>query len=263
MRALLAQLCPRPGEVDVNVARAADVVSTHPDVAIAAFPELFASGYRTEGLEPVALAPPFDALAPVAEAAAGAETAVVIGFVEGAEDGFFNSLACFDHGGGLAAVCRKTHLFGAENEGFRPGDALAIVELAGRRVAPMICFEIEFPEPARATAEAGADLFLTAAANMESGQDEQAIACRARALENRIPHLYVNRVGEESGHVFCGGTRAIDANGAVTAMVPGRGEELLFADVGPAGVDDDRLDYLALRREGLRVHASAIVGGSE
>jgi hypothetical protein len=36
---------------------------------------------------------------------------------------------------------RKTHLFGSEAEaGFTEGEKLLIVDLAGRRVAPLICF---------------------------------------------------------------------------------------------------------------------------
>jgi predicted amidohydrolase len=52
----------------------------------------------------------------------------------------------------VAGVYRKTHLFGEERERFVPGDSLAPVELAGRRLGPMICFDVEFPEVARTLA---------------------------------------------------------------------------------------------------------------
>jgi predicted amidohydrolase len=76
---------------------------------------------------------------------------------------------------------------------------------------------------------------------------------RARALENRIPHLYVNRCGAERGLEFAGRTRAIDADGVVTAEAGPLDEELILAEVGPPGTTDDRLDYLAQRRGELPV----------
>jgi len=261
MRALLAQLCPRPGDVTANVARAVDIVVSHPEAELALFPEMFASGYRVDDLEPVAIRPNDGALTPLAEAAGRAGTAVALGFVERDGEGYFNALACFDAGGARAAVYRKTHLFGAENDCFTAGDTLVVVRLAGRRVAPLICFDAEFPEPARAAATAGADLLITVAANMEPEGREQEIATLARALENRTPHLYVNRCGAEGGLEFAGGTRAISAGGAVTAEAAGRGEEIVIAEVGPAGCTDERLDYLALSRGQLPVDVT--VGSEE
>ncbi len=262
MRALLAQLHPRPGEVAVNLATAAGVVESHPDAQIAVFPELYVSGYRTQGLEAVAIADPREGLSPVAEAAGGAGTACLIGFVEAAGGRWFNSLACIDERGAVAAVYRKTHLFGAERGGFAAGASLAIVELAGRRVAPLICFDIEFPEPARALADAGADLLVTAAANMDPGYRDQQLASRARALENRIPHLYVNRCGTEAGLEFCGGTRSVDSDGEVEVEAARRDEQVVVAEVGPSGAADERLEYLAQRRGSLPVEVAAPVGGA-
>ena len=178
---------------------------------------------------------------------------MIVGFVERAASRHHNSVACFDSSGELEAVYRKTHLFGAENERFTPGDALCVVELAGRRIAPLISFDAEFPETARQVATAGADLLITASADMEPEGREQEIATRARALENRIPHLYVNRCGAERGLEFAGRTRAIDADGVVTAEAGPLDEELILAEVGPPGTTDDRLDYLAQRRGELPV----------
>ena len=47
----------------------------------------------------------------------------------------------------------------------------------------------------RALALAGAELLVTASANMEPFGPDHEIATRARALENRLPHVYVNAIG--------------------------------------------------------------------
>ena len=240
MRALLAQLSCRIGDVAGNTARAVDALRSHPDVDIAVFPELYLSGYTCRDL--AELARPADApeLGQIAAAAAEARTAVVIGFAERTPEGLANSVACFDRDGSARGVYRKTNLFGSESDaGFVPGTELVVVELAGRRVAPLICFDIEFPEPARQVTLAGADLLVTASANMEPYYLDHAIGTVARAHENRRPHLYANMVGEGNGLVFVGGSRSIAPSGE-TLMEAGQSkEELLVVPVAePAGIDE-------------------------
>jgi predicted amidohydrolase len=122
---------------------------------------------------------------------------------------------------------------------------------------------MEFPEHARALALAGADLLLTVAANMEPFLGDHRLASRARALDNRLPHLYCNRCGEEAGVRFVGGSRAIGADGAIHAEAGGAAEELLAVASLPRGLSDQRVDYLAHLREGIGVKStSTATGGS-
>jgi (R)-amidase len=243
--ALLAQLPPAPGSPIANAARAAHAIGEHPEADLAVFPELFLSGYRLDQLDAVAADPDGPELGFVAKAAAEARTAVIVGFVERSGSGFYNAVACFDEDGDLAAVYRKVKLFGGEADAYLPGRRMLLVELAGRTVAPMVCFDMEFPELARAAALAGADLLVTVAANMDPYGREHRVHALARALENRIPHLYVNRVGDESGFAFTGESCSVDADGVVLAEAGGREERFLLAEVGPAGATDSRVDYLA------------------
>lgn len=215
---------------------------------LVAFPELYLSGYRLDELEPVACRADGAELGAIADVAAAARRAVVIGFVERLDRGFANSVACFDERGNLAGVYRKLRLFGREAAAFRAGESLLVVKIAGRAVAPLICFDLEFPELARAAALAGADLLLSVAANMEPFGREHLVHTAARALENRVPHLYVNRVGRESSFDFVGGSRSVGSDGSVAIEADGRGARLLPVEVGSAGVDDDRIDYLEIIR---------------
>ncbi|MDP9384185.1 MAG: carbon-nitrogen hydrolase, partial [Actinomycetota bacterium] len=215
MIALLAQLQSRPGAPEENARRAGELLREHRDADLAVFPELYLSGYDPPQARASALAREDGPLLALAEAAAESGTAVVVGFVErGSGGALHNSAACIAADGGLAAVYRKVHLFGGEERRvFTAGDVLLVVELAGRRVAPLICFDIEFPEPARAAARAGADLLVTASANMDPYGPDHELAARARALDNRLVHLYVNRVGTEAGRTFAGGTLAAAPDG--------------------------------------------------
>jgi len=244
VRALLAQLASVPGDLDANVRCAADALAAHPDVDIAVFPELFLGAYDLSLLPGSARPADCAELRAVAAAAAATSTAVVIGFAEERADGLLaNAVACIDRDGSLAAVYRKTQLFGAERRAFEPGESLRVVRLAGVDVGLLICFDAEFPELARRLAVAGASLLVTSSANMEPFAAEHEIATRARALENRLPHLYANGTGTVGGLRLVGGSRAIDANGEVVAQA-GEDETLLVAHVGGAGAADERVDYL-------------------
>src|SRR5919197_2112945 len=258
MLALLAQLAPKPRDPDGNAARAARVLRERHDADLAVFPELFLGGYTLRRLDGLALTPDAEPLAAIADAAAAVRTAVVIGFAERREDGVANAAACFDADGTLAGVYRKTHLFGAEAEAFTPGDEQLVVPLAGRLVAPLICFDIEFPEPARAAARAGADLLVTASANMAPYWADHELASRARALDNRLPHLYANRVGSESGHRFVGGSRAVGADGAVRIEASEEHEELLVVAIGQPDRHDAAVDYLRHARGELPVRVPSL-----
>lgn len=242
--AVLAQLAPVPGDVGANVARAAGVVAEHPDADLAVFPELFLGGYDITTAASNAVEPDGPELEPLRKAAREAGTAVLVGFSESRAGEPANSLLAIDAGGKVAGVHRKTALWGEESKCFESGDAMTVVELAGRRVGLMVCYEIEFPELARALAVAGADLLVTSSANMEPYYDDHELSGRARALDNRVPHVYVNRVGREAELEFVGGTRAIGPDGSLIAAA-GEGEEVLIADLPGVSVPDGSpTDYL-------------------
>ncbi|MBX6764617.1 MAG: carbon-nitrogen hydrolase [Rubrobacteraceae bacterium] len=254
MKALLAQLEPQP-DPELNAARARDVISAAGDAEIAIFPELFLGGYATRDLDTRVLAADDELLGRIGVACARSATAAVIGFTERLADGACaNSVACFDTDGELVAVYRKTHLFGAEAEAFRAGDELRLVTLAGVRCGILICFDIEFPEPARQLARAGAELLVTASANMAPYEEDHRLASRARALDNRLPHVYVNRVGEESSFRFVGRSRVVGPDGEVLAELSDS-EEVLAVDVPLRERPQDEVDYLRQVRPELPVNA--------
>jgi predicted amidohydrolase len=248
MKALLAQLSCRIGDVAGNTTRAVDALRAHPEVEIAVFPELYLSGYTYQNLDRLSREPESSEIEEIAAAASEVRTAVVIGFAERTSDGVANSVACIDVDGSIAGVYRKTRLFGSEAEAFVEGEELLVVELAGRRVAPLICFDIEFPEPARQVTLAGAELLVTASANMDPFYIDHAIGSVARAHENRRPHLYANSVGSGDGLVFVGASRSIAPTGETLFEASRDREELIVTPVAELGGSDERTDYPALVR---------------
>lgn len=260
LRVLLAQTECGAGAVEPNLQRLQRLLSEHPRAQLALFPELFLQGCCPGPAAGHAIAVDEQPIAVVRETAKRYRTAAIVGFAERLPDGALaNSAACIDRDGALVAVHRKTQLFGAvERARFCAGAELRLVPLAGWMVAPLICFEVEFPEHARALAHAGADLLVTIAANMEPYGAEQQLACRARALENRRPHLYVNGVGACADMRFPGGSCAIDRHGRAI-LSAGAEQQTLEVEVerGWPGAGSD-IDYLQRVRSRLPVAVAAI-----
>ena len=216
--ALLAQLESVTHDPLRNAERAAAALAAQPQAEIAVFPELYLGAYDLDSLDETAR--PADCAELDADRPRGGRrgTAVVVGFAERGADGrLYNSVACIDRDGSPAGVYRKTQLFARERDVFEPGRELRVISLAGVAVAPLICFDVEFPELARALAVSGAELLVTASANMEPYAADHEIATRARALENHLPHLYVNTVGAIGGFQFVGCSRSVGAGGEVLA----------------------------------------------
>lgn len=266
-RALLAQLAPSPGSPEANARRAAEII-TASDADYVIFPELYVSGYDLERVSEMAVAVGSAAIGVIRTAAAASGTAVAVGFAEltgqsAANATLANAVALIDERGELAAVYRKVQLFGDELDVFEPGEELLVAVLKGRRVGPLVCFDMEFPEHARALARDGAELLLTVAANMEPFYGDHLIASQARALDNRLPHLYCNRCGEEAGLRFVGGSRVLRADGTITAEASRDTEELLAVDLPEREGTDERVDYLRQLREDIGVRApTTVIGGS-
>ena len=248
MRATLAQLAPHARDVSANLGRVQTVLDSSTGTDLVMFPELFLSGYELGDVEAVSVDLDGREVGTLREAARDSDTAIVIGAAERVADGVANSALCISRRGELAGVYRKTHLFGAEAGSYVPGEKLVTVELEGRTVGLMICFDLEFPEVARTLALRGADMLVSISANPEAFRRDHEVFVPARALENGVPHLYVNRVGRQEDVTFGGSSMAIDPEGTVLTKAGPNDEELLHADIGDAGRRDARTRYLELLR---------------
>ena len=251
MQVTLAQMTPRPRDVAANLGRLVGLIADHRASELLVVPELYLSGYQLSQVEQLAVeldGPEVDRLR---RAAGEADLAVIVGLAERTADGVANSALCIDRSGELVGIYRKTHLFGAENDVYTPGDRLSVVSVGGRSIGLMICFDLEFPEVARTLAAHGADMLVTVSANSPPFEVDHDLFARARALESGLPHVYVNRVGAEDGLPFCGGSLAVDPDARVLAEAGAEDEEVLTVDIGPPLRRDPRTRYLGQLRGDL------------
>ena len=211
-------------------------------------PELFATGYHIEERFESQAQPVngtfFDAFAELAQAHG---CAIAYGYPE-ARDGLpFNSVCVVGPDGSLLANHRKMaqspHSF--EETSFKNGTERTLFEYAGLSLAIAICYEIEFPETARAAAMDGADLLIVPTALVDSWPIVAEKVVPARAFENGIWVAYANHGGSELTHTYLGGSRIVSPAGSEVA-VAGQGEELITAEILRTQVQSAqaRLPYL-------------------
>lgn len=141
---------------------------------------------------------------------------------------YYNLGICIEDGE-VAGTYRKTHPFKKEKQYFSPGNEILPIRLRRRdlTIGLQICYEIRFPEVARKLALAGADILVTIAEfPVPRGHIWRSLAI-ARAIENQIPHIACNRVGNGPESSFFGGSIIVDATGEVKAEA-GDQETILY-----------------------------------
>lgn len=227
------------GEVEANLDRVIQFLQTTVEqgASLTVFPECTLTGYCFSSLEeawPYAEAVAGASLARLVSACREFDTLAIVGFLEREGDQLFNSLALVD-GEGVLGTYRKVHLPKLGIDRFTtPGvGPFEVISTRLGRLGMNICYDSSFPEAARVLSLEGADLIcLPTNWPPTSGLTADVIP-DARALENHVYFMSVNRVGVERGFEFIGKSKICDPRGAVLAFANHRREEILYGEVDP------------------------------
>jgi len=193
-------------------------------------PEMYLSGYNIGPEAARRQAVTADGLAPARDIAKTNGIALVFGYPELVGEAVANSAVLISADGEILLNYRKSHLFGdIDRSMFKcVGGDFALAELHGFKIGLLICYDIEFPEPARRIALAGADVLLIPTAQMEPYEQVAKYVIPARAYENQLYVAYANHSGSDDGLDYIGLSSICGPNGAVLAAA-GKGEELIYA----------------------------------
>ncbi len=220
-------------------------------------PELYLSGYNApEAVARVAEPADGPAARRIAAICAAENLAIAYGYAERdpATDHLYNAAQLFGPNGASLLQYRKTHLYGPmERNVFKPGDRLGAPAALGTwRVGLLICYDIEFPETARALALQGADILLVPTALPHNVSYVPNLLIPARAAENTVFVAYCNRCGTENGLTYAGQSRVAGPDAAICAAA-GSGEALLIAtlDHGARAAAAAAAPYLQDRQPAL------------
>jgi (R)-amidase len=187
------------GEVEHNLQQVLEAIA-RANVAggtqVVVFPETTLSGFPTR-TNIARVAQPIDgrAIKQVRDAAQRAGVAVAVGFAEQSGARYYNTTVLIDAAGEIVLRYRKTHLWASDDGVFLPGDRFEVCRWNNLTVGLLICFDIEFPETARALARLGADLLIVTNGNMDPYGPVHQRAMAARAMENQLFALMANRCG--------------------------------------------------------------------
>jgi N-carbamoylputrescine amidase len=149
---------------------------------------------------------------------------------------------------------------------FTPGDlGFPSADVAGARIGTLVCWDQWFPEAARLTALAGAEiLFYPTAIGWQFGEGPEVEATqhdawetiqRAHAIANGVFVAAVNRVGVEDGIRFWGRSFVADPFGRVLARASGEEDEVLVVECDLAEVERARREWPFLRDRRIDAYA--------
>jgi NAD+ synthase (glutamine-hydrolysing) len=243
VKVALAQLNTRVGAIDDNTERLITAAARARDeqgAELIVFPELTLSGYPPEDLllhrglrERVGRA-----YERICRELAG--ITVCFGYPEYADERIFNAAAVL-RDARLLARHRKwvlpNYAVFDEKRYFETGQDATVFEQGGIRFGLIICEDAWVAAPARAAADAGAEVILVINGSPfhRRQRDAREDTIRARATETGRPIIYLNMVGGQDELVFDGASFAVDAAGRAVFGAPAFEEDVYLVEIERAG----------------------------
>jgi predicted amidohydrolase len=245
LRVRLLQTEPVLGKVEANLARLDELVAASSGADLVVTPELATHGYHLgllDDSEPLSLSDPR------VTALGRHGPTVVVGMVEQAGHRVHNTAAVVgaDSVGAQRKLYLPTYRQWEEHKHFSPGGAITHHEVAGTRLAVLICNDLWQPVLPWLAAHGGAEVLVVPVNSVvsEVGRPtsevwESILVHAALALQTYV--VFVNRVGLEGGGRFWGGSRVIGPTGETVLR--------LGDDVEEGEVELDIPGLRRLRRE--------------
>jgi len=235
MNVAVVQMSPVPKDKELN--RAAMIrgvkaaASNGPHLVV--FPECALTGYLMESAEEalsVGETVPGPSTEVFRDLCARTDTYIIFGLIEKDGKKLYNT-AVLVGPEGVVGRHRKAHLVRVAVDSFvAPGQHLEVFEIRGIRIGLLICYEIRFPEASRVLALKGAQMIVVIANWPMGAEVNPNIMVPARAAENHVYVLGVNRSGKEGTLSFIGNSVIYDPNGSLLCKAS-KEETVLKADL--------------------------------
>lgn len=216
---------PVKGDVAGNLARARSLILdsavSPPDLIV--FPEMGLSGYIWES--PAEVMPHAVLCSDPATHAqwVGLATEVGAWLVIGhpaydSSSGRLTNRCTLVSPAGVIGHYDKTCLFSEDLAWASPGDVVPpIWDTPVGKVAPVICADMDYPEPIESAVSRGAELIVLPTAWV--AEPAPSATWVLRAWEHRIPIVAADIQGADRGRVFSGGSCVVDAEGTILTSI--------------------------------------------
>lgn len=174
---------------------------------------------------------------------------VIGGVVSPVENGMArNESVAFGADGSLLAryVKMQPFMLGGEGEGHAAGKSVLTFPWEGFTVAPLVCYDLRFPEHFRSAVKLGANLMVVIASWPVKRYHHWLTLLQARAIENLAYVIGVNRTGSDPHLNYNGRSVVVSPHGHIIADA-GEGEGVTTADIKLAEVEEWRAYFPALK----------------
>jgi predicted amidohydrolase len=166
-------------------------------------------------------------------------------------DGLIYNTAVLIHPNGTVDVYKKWFLPNAgpfeEKIFFDQGEELSVFPTTFGKIGLLICYDLNFPELAKALTLQGADLLICISASPSTTRRYFETLLPARALENTVFVAYVNLAGNQEDLIYWAGSQVYDPLGNLIIKAPYFKESIITCDI-----DLKQLEPARARRPVLR-----------
>ena len=219
------------------------------NVDIICFPELATIGYTITTDELQNLPEDFENtfIEKLQEKAKFFKIHILVGYLESKTTkksrDFYNSCIFIDDDGKILANARKVYLWKKEKTKFKAGDKFIVKDTKFGKIGILLCYDLEFPEPARIECLKGAEIIFVPSLWSLNAENRWHIDLAANSLFNLLFIAGCNAVGDSC----CGKSKIVEPDGSILIEASGTKEELLLATIDLAKLDDIRakIPYLS------------------
>jgi len=249
MKIALIQMDVALGQVQVNQEKAKDLIdkAITEGAKLIVLPELWTTGYKLDEIDKMAESENGQTIMMLRQIAKDNQVEIMTGSIAEARDGkVYNTSYAIDSAGTIQAKYSKIHLIGLmeEDKFIAAGNKRSTFTMSFGKAGMIICYDLRFTELSRALALDGCQtLFVSAEWPTVRGMHWRALNI-ARAIENQMYVIAVNRVGKDVNNNFFGHSMVIDPWGEVIAEGSETKEEVIMAEVDFTAVDEVRSKIL-------------------
>ena len=181
-------------------------------------PEMWNTGYSLENIRDIADRNGQETIALMSELAKKHQINIHAGSVADLRDGeVYNTTYLFDRQGQVVGQYSKIHLFRLmdEEKYLQAGGDIGLFQFDGVQLGTMICYDLRFPELTRTMSLGGAQVVFLPAEWPYPRLNHWRHLQIARAIENQMFVVSVNRVGKAGDTEFFGHSMVVDPWGEV------------------------------------------------
>lgn len=249
----LGQITLVDGDIDKNkktIENLMEEVNRH-KIDMVCFPELSLTGYGFDAIKDVKTSNITREF--FSQLSKKYKIAIVAGISNCCEGKLYDSAAVWDEKGNLIYIHNKIHLWAQERSFFESGNALEVIEYKGWQLGIAVCADVAFPEVSRILALKKAEILIFPSEWAKPYDDLWTLMLRARAAENQVYVVGVNRTGEGLYSHYCGCSMIVDPSGNINKQFMNDNQGVLVAEVNKKYIIERRkeIPWLNYRVPGI------------